>query len=120
MQHIDEVKMVPKVWGHEKWIENNDKYCCKILSLNKGYQCSLHYHKKKDETFLVLKGKVRLELGDTIMILSDGHFVRVPPGTKHRFAGLEDSQILEASTHHEEKDSYRDEESRKMDDPPKP
>ena len=113
--HIQNVKMVPKVWGYEQWIENNEKYCCKILTLHQGYQCSLHYHKNKDETFIVTAGHVRLELGDQIMHLRPGSFVRVPPNTPHRFAGIEDSLIMEVSTHHEDSDSYRIEESRKMD-----
>jgi mannose-6-phosphate isomerase-like protein (cupin superfamily) len=108
--------MVPKAWGYEQWIENNDKYCCKILGLNKGYQCSLHYHKNKDETFLVTVGHVRLELGDEVLHLRPGSFARVPQNTLHRFAGIEDSVIIEVSTHHEDSDSYRTEESRKMDE----
>lgn len=114
-KNIKDVAIVPKVWGYEKWLENNDKYCSKILSLNKGYQCSLHYHKNKDEMFLVTKGRMRLELGDETMTLGEGDFVRIPPGTKHRFAGLDDTLIVEISTHHEEDDSYRIEKSRKMD-----
>src|SRR4051812_37450647 len=40
-----------KIWGREIWITNTALYCGKHLLLNKGYQCSLHYHKIKDETF---------------------------------------------------------------------
>ncbi len=112
--HIDDLNIYSKVWGYEKWIENNDKYCSKILVLNKGYQCSLHYHKNKDETFLILKGKVRVEAGSEILTMTAGNFIRILPGVKHRFGGLEDSEILEISTHHEESDSYRVEDSRKM------
>lgn len=112
--HIEGVSVVSKVWGYEKWLENNPKYCTKLLSLNKGYQCSLHYHKVKDETFLVTSGHVRLELGGEVLHLRAGGFVRVPPGTKHRFTGLEDSIIMEVSTYHDEADSYRIEESRKV------
>jgi D-beta-D-heptose 7-phosphate kinase/D-beta-D-heptose 1-phosphate adenosyltransferase len=113
---VENVKMVPKVWGYEQWIENNEKYCCKILGLNKGYQCSLHYHKNKDETFLVTAGHVRLELGSEVLHLRPGSFARVLPNTPHRFAGIENSLIMEISTHHEDSDSYRIEESRKMDE----
>jgi len=114
--HLESVQTVPKVWGYEKWLENNDKYCCKQLVINKGFQCSLHYHKLKDEMFFLTKGHVRLELGDEIMFLREGNFVRVPVGIPHRFRGLEDSILIEVSTHHEEEDSYRikGEESRKV------
>lgn len=112
--HLEAVEIVPKVWGHEKWLENNEKYCSKLLSLKKGYQCSLHYHKIKDEMFLVTKGHIRLELGKRILHMREGSFVRIPPRTLHRFRGIEDSAILEISTHHSEEDSYRIEESKKV------
>lgn len=114
--HVESVDIVPKLWGYEKWLENNDKYCSKILWVNKGYQCSLHYHKVKDETFLVTSGHIRLELGDKILHMMPGNFVRVLPGVRHRFRGIEDSEILEISTHHSEEDSYRIEKSRKVED----
>ncbi len=112
--HVAGVGVVPKLWGYEKWLENNDKYCCKLLSLNKGYQCSLHYHKDKDEMFMVTKGHVRLEKNGEILHLREGAFVRLEPGTIHRFTGLEDSVIMEVSTHHDEGDSFRLEESKRV------
>lgn len=112
--NIVNVGIVPKVWGYEKWLENNDKYCCKILSLNKGYQCSLHYHKDKDELFVVAKGHVRMEKNGKVIHLREGDFVRMEPGTIHRFTGAEDSIIMEVSTHHDERDSYRLEKSKKV------
>jgi mannose-6-phosphate isomerase-like protein (cupin superfamily) len=112
--HIESAKAIPKVWGNEKWLENNEKYCCKVLSVKKGYQCSLHYHKKKDETFVVTSGHIRLELGKEVLHLRPGAFIRIPPRTKHRFTGIEDSLIMEVSTHHDEADSYRLEKSRKI------
>lgn len=114
--NIEDVDVVPKVWGYEKWLENNDRYCSKMFFLKKGYQCSLHYHKIKDEMFLVTKGHVRFELGDKVIFMQPGSFVRVLPKTPHRFRGMEDSEILEVSTHHSEEDSYRIEESRKVKD----
>ena len=50
-----------KVWGAETWLCNTDHYCGKILHLNKGYRCSIHSHKIKDETFYILYGKVLME-----------------------------------------------------------
>lgn len=112
--HIESTNIVPKLWGYEKWIENNDKYCSKLLFLKKGYQCSLHYHKIKDEMFIVTKGNVRLEVGDKIIHMRTGNFYRIPPNTPHRFRGIEESFLIEVSTTHMEEDSYRIEESRKV------
>lgn len=111
---IETVEILPKVWGYEKWLENNEKYCSKLLYLKQGYQCSLHYHKIKDETFLITKGHVRFELGKKVLHMRTGHFIRVHPGVLHRFRGIEDSEILEISTHHSEDDSFRLEKSKKV------
>lgn len=34
----------------------------KILTLKKGFRCSLHTHKIKDETFYILDGEVLMEV----------------------------------------------------------
>jgi len=108
------VKKVGKVWGSEEWIVNRE-YCGKILVLKKGFRCSVHHHKLKDETFYILEGKVLLELNGVGKILLPGDSQIVERGEKHRFTGLEDSKIIEFSTHHEDSDSYRDEVSGEVD-----
>jgi len=102
------MKEVKKVWGKEIWIANYD-YCGKKLVLNKSYRCSMHHHKNKDETFYILKGKVLMEADNEKRIMLPGDSLRITPGMKHRFTGLEDSEIMEFSTHHEDSDSYREE-----------
>ena len=52
------VKHVPKGWGYEKWIVNNEKYCGKLLFFEKGKKCSWHYHKLKHETFYLHSGRI--------------------------------------------------------------
>lgn len=110
---------VVKVWGHEEWIANNDKYCGKKLVLKKGYRCSMHHHKLKEETFYVASGKVLLESEingkrqSRIMIAGDVMHIEI--GMNHRFTGLEDSEIFEFSTYHMDSDSYRAEMSGKVD-----
>ena len=96
-----------KVWGSEEWIANTPNYCGKILRLNKGYRCSIHYHKNKDETFYILRGRVLMEINGREIVMRKGDTQEINPLTRHRFTGLEKSVIIEVSTHHEEKDSYR-------------
>ncbi len=94
------------------------KYCGKILFLKKGYQCSLHCHKVKTETFYVLKGQIKIELMkdgiliDRIMNHGDTQFIL--PFTYHRFSGIKNSKIIEFSTHDKPTDSYRLEQSKKL------
>lgn len=105
------IKTVPKGWGKELWIHNDEKYCGKVLILNKGKRCSLHFHLKKHETFYISKGLVQMEIVENedkkILIMRPGDALEIPPGLKHRFTGIEDSEIMEFSTEHFEEDSYR-------------
>lgn len=105
---------IQKAWGTELIIANNDRYCGKVMRLNRGWQCSLHHHKIKDETFYVLEGVVRFELGGKRLILIQGESVYVAPGVKHRFGSRFGAIMIEISTPHSDDDVYRDEESRKM------
>ena len=98
---------VKKDWGWEEWIVNNDRYCSKRMLLNRGWQCSLHHHKIKHETFFIQSGKVYFELGIGMYILYPGDAIEIPVGINHRFGGIEDSVIFETSTHHDDSDSYR-------------
>lgn len=111
------MKKVDKIWGHEEIIVNRD-YCGKKLVLKKGFRCSIHHHKIKDETFYIQSGKVLMELGEDAKekkIMLPGDTIHITPNMWHRFTGLEDSEIFEFSTHHEDEDSYRNELSGKAD-----
>jgi len=112
------MRIVPKVWGEEYWIANSDKYCGKKLVLKKGFRCSIHHHKIKDETFYIQSGKVLVERGEDAKekkIMLPGESVHIEPNLLHRFTGLEDSEIFEFSTKHMEEDSYRKTQSGKVD-----
>jgi len=101
-----EKKIVPKVWGREEWIWN-EGYCGKLLVLNRGFQCSLHYHEKKDEVFYILRGEVLMEINGEREILKPGDAVHIKPHDLHRFTGLTGSQIIEFSSHHDDDDTFR-------------
>lgn len=112
----EQVKTVPKLWGKELWLVNTEKYCGKILVVNRGYQCSLHMHPVKDEILFVAKGKIRMEHQDQIYEMTPGHYLHVHPGEYHRFTGLEDSEIFEFSSTHADEDVVRKTESGRVGD----
>jgi quercetin dioxygenase-like cupin family protein len=116
------MEKVSKIWGYEEIIVNNKLYCLKFLHLHKGCYCSVHFHKKKDETFYILTGVVKMEIQlqnpnpglpypFEARVMAEGDSVRLTPGTKHRFSGVEDSVIVEVSTQDFKSDSYRLQES---------
>jgi mannose-6-phosphate isomerase-like protein (cupin superfamily) len=108
------LKIVPKKWGFEKWIVNNEKYCGKILYIIKDYGCSWHFHKIKDETFYVQSGKIILYYGHdkdfskaSSVILEKGDHHHIPTGLIHKMVALQDTELFEFSTQHFDEDSYR-------------
>lgn len=118
---ISKFKTVSKLWGTEVWLVNNETYCGKILHINSGWQCSLHMHPKKRETFIVLDGGVGLEVKYTTGELVLNHLVpgdsyTLEPGTYHRFHSYTDEPavILEISSTHSDTDVVRLEESRSL------
>jgi quercetin dioxygenase-like cupin family protein len=104
---------IPKGWGHELIIENNENYCGKLLVFKPGCKFSMHYHLIKDETWYVHSGKflyrwIDLENADIIEeILNVGDIVRQLPGQPHQLEALEEGTIFEVSTQHFDDDSYR-------------
>jgi quercetin dioxygenase-like cupin family protein len=109
-----DMHFVPKGWGFEKWIVNNEKYCGKLLYFVKGKRCSWHYHKIKDEVFYIQSGKILVKYSDKddIMnanerILNPGDNFHVYVGLRHQMIALQDTELFEFSTQHFDSDSYR-------------
>jgi quercetin dioxygenase-like cupin family protein len=104
---------VPKGWGHEIVIVNNEKYCGKILVFKKGCKFSMHYHILKQETWYVNEGSFLYRWIDTEtaevneVTLKVGDIVRQLPGQPHQLEALEDGVVFEVSTEHKDEDSYR-------------
>lgn len=45
---MTEISYIQKPWGYERWLEVNDNYVVKELSMKAGHSCSLQYHENKD------------------------------------------------------------------------
>ena len=104
---------VPKGWGEELIIENNEMYCGKLLIFKKGCKFSMHYHLLKDESWYVNEGEfiyrwINTETADVNeVILKEGDTVRQRVGQPHQLEALTEGIIFEVSTQHFDNDSYR-------------
>jgi len=108
------VHIEPKGWGREVWIANGDLYCGKILEINKGKRCSLHFHKLKTESFYLRAGSLRVRIKESPhsevleeFVMNAGECMDVPPGLVHQMEALEDAELYEFSTQHFDSDSHR-------------
>ncbi|HEU4785079.1 MAG TPA: cupin domain-containing protein [Ktedonobacterales bacterium] len=76
----------PKVVG-----ELNDNYL-KVVKV-KG-EFVWHTHDEDDELFLVLKGRLVIQLRDQDITLNEGDFLVVPKGVEHRPIAEDEAHIL--------------------------
>lgn len=92
-----------KPWGYELLYALTPQYAGKEIFVKKGYRLSLQYHKEKDESMYLLKGKVLFTIKtqdseEVELVAEQGFCLHLPPMTTHRVEALEDSTILEVST----------------------
>jgi mannose-6-phosphate isomerase-like protein (cupin superfamily) len=94
---------VMKPWGHELIWAHTDRYVGKILHVRAGEALSLQYHRQKDETIMVVSGRMEFtfyregEPPETRELALREPF-HIPPGLRHRMVAIEDTDILEVST----------------------
>jgi len=104
---------VEKGWGHEVIIVNNELYCGKILHFNRGAKFSMHFHIKKKETWYVSSGLflfrwINTNNADVIEeTLNPGDTITNEIGEPHQIICIEEGDIFEVSTNHQDSDSYR-------------
>jgi len=116
------IDVVSKDWGVEKHYVNRPDYCLKLLLLYEGFRGSLHRHRVKTETFVVMEGNPTLEWSspwgfamDDVYLNSDrgsvlcglrksvvtpDYRLHLLAGSWHRFSAEHNNvAILEVSTH---------------------
>ena len=100
-------------WGSEYWITNNEMYCGKLLVIEAGKRCSLHFHALKHETMFLEEGRVDLlmidpETGKEYTVeLFPGDSIEIRNNQVHQIIAHVKSTVIEFSTPHYEEDSYR-------------
>ena len=94
---------VAKPWGYELRFAITERYLGKVIHVNRGEALSLQYHEAKDETLLMTRGAMDLELEDDggrmqTHHLHEGDVVRIVPGRRHRMIAVEDCEFFEVSS----------------------
>lgn len=94
---------VNKPWGHELIWALTEHYAGKILHVRAGEALSLQYHRVKDETIMVLTGRLLFEVfaeGEepSSHELGPRESFHIRSGLRHRMTAIEDTDVLEVST----------------------
>jgi mannose-6-phosphate isomerase-like protein (cupin superfamily) len=106
---------VDKSWGYEDIFITNDHYCGKYLVFDQpGNKTSMHFHKEKHETWVVIRGSFKIRWIETDVgnvqerILSFGQRWTNEPLLPHQLEAIESNSIvLEISTPDSAEDNYR-------------
>jgi mannose-6-phosphate isomerase len=97
------VHRIDKPWGYELIWATTDHYLGKVLHIRRDERLSLQLHRLKEETILLVAGRMMLvfesETGDLVEIpLEAGQAHHIPVGRRHRMIAVEDCDVVEVST----------------------
>jgi mannose-6-phosphate isomerase-like protein (cupin superfamily) len=53
-----------------------------------------HHHDHEDEMFLVVKGRMRMQLRDGDVFVEPGEFIIIPHGVEHKPVAEEDTEVV--------------------------
>jgi len=112
-ESLNTTKVVSKPWGKEYWLKGEGGYFSfKYILLNAGYQTSLQYHVKKEETNFIYKGIAQFYYKKNEKVnnedvtykdiesteISSCSFIHVKPPAIHRLKAIQTLHLFEAST----------------------
>jgi|SRR5882672_2134921 len=95
--------MVPVINLNEKLARFHDHWSPKIIAdLNDSHvklvklkgEFVWHHHAGEDELFLVLKGRLTIELRDGTLSIGPGELVVIPRGVEHRPVAAEEVELM--------------------------
>ena len=84
----------------------NREYCKKLIIVLPGQRHPEQHHKQKEETFMILHGKVDLFIDGVKSALSEGDTFTIFPPSKHSFSSENGCVIEEVSSTHFPDDSF--------------
>ena len=86
-------------WGKFERFTLNEACTVKLVYLDGGKRLSLQYHNKRTEFWKVIKGPVKVQIGNETKTLQTGESTEIPKKAIHRLIGAgTDAIILEIST----------------------
>ena len=86
-------------WGHFERYTLNEPCTVKLVYVDSDKRLSLQYHNNRSEFWKVVRGPVRVQIGDETKLLQTGDSATIPRKAVHRLIGAgSDAVVLEIST----------------------
>lgn len=96
-EDILEHEIYDRPWGIYKTTFLNKYSRAKIIKVYPNGELSLQEHKKREEHWIIVKGTGKLIIGESIKRVSEGSYVFIPKGCKHKIINESDSETLTIS-----------------------
>ena len=85
------LSLLDEPWSPKIVAELNDTYV-KVVKLEGEFVW--HHHDDEDELFLVVSGRMRMELRDGNVVVGPGELIVVPKGVEHRPVAEEETHVV--------------------------
>lgn len=101
--------LLEKPWGTIEAYTVNQPCTVKLITINPGQETSLHYHKLRDDLWIILDDGLEVTIGDKVFRPSEGEEFMVPAEGLHKLRSLgKKGRVLEIDIGFtSEDDTYR-------------
>nr|WP_228256066.1 CBS domain-containing protein [Malaciobacter halophilus] len=92
--HTLEHEIYNRPWGYYKSTVLTSHAQSKIITIFPNSELSLQEHKKREEHWVVIKGKGKVILGESEIDVYPGKYIYIPKGCKHQLINNSDENIV--------------------------
>jgi mannose-1-phosphate guanylyltransferase/mannose-6-phosphate isomerase len=92
--HTLEHEVYNRPWGYYKSTVLTSHAQSKIITIFPNSELSLQEHKKREEHWVVIKGKGKVVLGESDINVYPGKYIYIPKGCKHQMINNSDENIV--------------------------
>ena len=91
--------IVEKPWGRVATYAHNQPSTVRVITVEPGQETSVHFHRMRDETWVVLDPGLVVEIGERAVNAAPGEEFVIPAEQSHRIRcdGPEPGRILEVA-----------------------
>ncbi len=93
-KHIIEHEIYNRPWGFYKSTILTSHAQGKVITVFPNSELSLQEHKKREEHWVIIKGKGKVVLGESIIDVYPGKYIYIPKGCKHQIINDSDENII--------------------------
>ncbi len=91
---ILEHEIYNRPWGFYKSTIYTSHAQAKVITVFPNSELSLQEHKKREEHWVIIKGKGKVILGESIIDIYPGKYIYIPKGCKHQIINDSDENII--------------------------